>query len=301
MEVFFKEFIENLKSYGYSTHTIRNYSIDISQFISFVKKRGKNIEDITHSDIRDFIGERLAEKNSKTSIARKLSSIRSFFDFLVERKVLQYNPSEVISTPKLEKKIPSFLSEKEAINLLGVGKDLIEKRDICILELLYSSGLRVSELVSLNWENLSLKNRVIRVKGKGKKERIVPFGSHAERRLKEWFRLRFEINKGKIDEEPLFLNMRGERLSARSVERIVKRYGIELIGKRITPHSLRHSFATHLLMRGADLRTIQELLGHESLETTQRYTHLNIKELKDIYQRTHPRGILNSDAKGRKE
>lgn len=300
MEVFFNEFIESLKSYGYSTHTIRNYSIDISQFISFVKKEGKNIEDITHVDIRDFIRERLGEKNSKTSIARKLSSIRSFLDFLVERKALQYNPSEVISTPKLERKLPSFLSEKEAINLLGEGKDLIEKRDICILELLYSSGLRVSELVSLNWENVSLKNRVIRVKGKGKKERIVPFGSHAERRLKEWFRLRFEINKGKIDEEPLFLNMKGERLTARSVERIVKRYGIELIGKRITPHSLRHSFATHLLMRGADLRTIQELLGHESLETTQRYTHLNIKELKDIYQRTHPRSILNSDAKKRK-
>ncbi len=301
MENFLNEFIETLKSYGYSAHTIRNYTIDLSQFISFLEKKGKDLHEITHIDIRDFIGERLKERNLKTSIARKLSSVRSFFYFLVEKKVLEHNPSEVISTPKLEKKLPSFLSEKEAINLLGEGKNLTEKRDICIIELLYSSGLRVSELVSLNWDNVNLRNRVIKVKGKGKKERIVPFGSHAERRLKEWFRLRFEINKGKIDEEPLFLNMKGERLTARSVERIVKRYGIELIGKRITPHSLRHSFATHLLMRGADLRTIQELLGHESLETTQRYTHLNIKELKDIYQRTHPRSILNPEAKKRNE
>lgn len=299
MEVFLNEFIENLKSYGYSTHTIRNYSIDLSQFISFLKNKNKTIEDVTHIDIRDFIGERIREKNSKTSIARKLSSIRSFFDFLVEKKILMHNPSEVISTPKLEKKIPSFLSEKEAINLLGEGESLIEKRDLCILELLYSSGLRVSELVSLNWENVNLKNRVIRVKGKGKKERIVPFGSHAERRLREWFRLRFEINKGNIDEQALFINLRGGRLTPRSVERIVKKYGVELIGKRITPHSLRHSFATHLLMRGADLRVIQELLGHESLETTQRYTHLNIKELKDIYQKTHPRSNLDSTSKNK--
>ncbi len=293
METLLNEFINSLKSYGYSHHTIRNYSIDLKQFITFLKKRGKDIENTAHTDIRDFIGERLKDRNSKTSIARKLSSVRSFFDFLVEKKILEHNPSEVISTPKLEKKLPSFLSEKEAINLLGEGKDLAEKRDICIIELLYSSGLRVSELVSLNWENVDLKNRVIRVKGKGRKERIVLFGSHAERRLREWFRLRFEINKGNIDEEPLFINMRGGRLTERSVERIVKRYGIELIGKRITPHSLRHSFATHLLMRGADLRTIQELLGHESLETTQRYTHLNIKELKEIYQRTHPRSNLD--------
>jgi integrase/recombinase XerC len=297
LEILLNDFIESLKSYGYSSHTIRNYSIDLNQFISFIKNRGKGIENITHIDIRDFIGERLKERNSKTSIARKLSSIRSFFDFLVEKKVLESNPSEVISTPKLDKKLPSFLSEKEAINLLGEGKNLVEKRDFCIIELLYSSGLRVSELVSLNWEDLNLKNRVIKVKGKGKKERIVPFGSYAERRLRDWFRLRFEINKGNIDEKPLFINMRGKRLTERSVERIVGRYGIELIGKRITPHSLRHSFATHLLMRGADLRTIQELLGHESLETTQRYTHLNIKELKEIYQRTHPRSNLDFEVK----
>ncbi len=300
MENLLNDFIESLKSYGYSNHTIRNYSIDLSQFISFLKNKGKGIENTTHIDIRDFIGERLKERNSKTSIARKLSSIRSFFGFLVEKKVLESNPSEVISTPKLDKKLPSFLSEKEAINLLGEGKNLAEKRDICIIELLYSSGLRVSELVSLNWEDVNLKNRVIKVKGKGKKERIVPFGTYAERRLKEWFRLRFEINKGNIDEEPLFINMRGKRLTERSVERIVGRYGIELIGKRITPHSLRHSFATHLLMRGADLRTIQELLGHESLETTQRYTHLNIKELKEIYQRTHPRSNLDFERKSNK-
>lgn len=298
MEILLNEFINSLKSYGYSTHTIRNYSIDLNQFITFLRKRGKDIENTTHTDIRDFIGKGLKEGNSKTSMARKLSSIRSFFDFLVEKRVLEQSPSEVISTPKLERKLPSFLSEKEVTNLLGESENLAGKRNICIIELLYSSGLRVSELVSLNWGDVNLKNRVIRVKGKGKKERIVLFGSHAERRLKEWFRLRFEINKGNIDEEPLFINMRGERLTERSVERIIKRYGIELIGKRITPHSLRHSFATHLLMRGADLRTIQELLGHESLETTQRYTHLNIKELKEIYKRTHPRSNLNIEKKG---
>lgn len=300
MEFLLNEFINSLKSYDYSPHTIRNYFIDLYQFLTFLRNRGKDVKSTTHTDIRDFIGERLKEKNSKTSIARKLSSIRSFFDFLVERKILDHNPSEVISTPKLERKLPSFLSEKEAINLLGEGKSLAEKRNICIIELLYSSGLRVSELVSLNWENINLKDRVIRVKGKGKKERIVLFGSHAERRLSEWFRLRFEINKGNIDEEPLFINMMGKRLTERSVERVVKRYGIELIGKRITPHSLRHSFATHLLMRGADLRTIQELLGHESLETTQRYTHLNIKELKEIYKKTHPRSKLNFEKKNNK-
>ncbi|MGQ9617964.1 MAG: site-specific tyrosine recombinase/integron integrase [Candidatus Aminicenantia bacterium] len=293
MEHLLGDFIESLKSYGYSEHTIRNYLIDLNQFLCFLKKNYISLEEVSHKTIRDFIAERMKEKNSKVSIARKLSSIRSFFYFLIEKKVISYNPSEAVSTPKLEKKIPSFLSEKDAINLLGEGKDIIEKRDFCILELLYSSGLRVSELVSLNLRDLDLKNRIIRVKGKGKKERIAPFGSHAERRLREWFKIRYEINNGEIDEEALFLNMRGKRITARSVERVVKRYGIELIGKRITPHSLRHSFATHLLMRGADLRIIQELLGHESLDTTQRYTHLNIKELKEIYQKTHPRSKLS--------
>ncbi len=253
---------------------------------------GIKIERVSHKIIRDFIGERIRENDSKTTIARKLSSIRTFLDFLLEKKAVTHNPAEVVSTPKMEKKLPYFLSEKEALSLLGEGRNLREKRDFCIIELLYSSGLRVSELVSLNWENLNLKNRIIRVKGKGKKERITPFGSHAEKRLREWFRLRYEINNGRIDEKPVFLNMKGERLTERSVERIVQKYGIELVGKRITPHSLRHSFATHLLMRGADLRTIQELLGHESLETTQIYTHLNIKELKKIHQKTHPRGKL---------
>jgi len=202
------------------------------------------------------------------------------------------NPAKAVATPKQEKRVPSFLSEEEMAGFLEVpptGKPL-PSRDRAILELLYASGIRVSELVGINLEDANLGERLIRVRGKGKKERLVPFGRMAAERLSVYLRVRPELAQDNIGEKALFLNYQGRRISSRSVERIVDKYiRLTAVKRKISPHSLRHSFASHLLSRGADLRVIQELLGHESLATTQKYTHLNLGQLMDVYRKSHPR------------
>ncbi len=285
---------------GYSNHTVRNYDSDLRQFIRFVAtKKGSrgNLSDITLVDyklIRSYLGERF-DTSRRTTIARKLSALKSFFRFLELRGFCLINPASEIATPKQEKHIPTYLPIDEMFALLE--KPDREKpsglRDVSILELLYSSGLRVSELVNLNLEHLDLKARLVRVSGKGGKERVLPVGRKAIAALSEYLEQTAQQREKAgccKDQVPLFLNYRGGRLSARSVHRLVKRYSRECgITTEISPHSIRHTFATHLLDGGADLRSIQELLGHVSLSTTQKYTHVSIDKLMEVYDKSHPR------------
>jgi integrase/recombinase XerC len=228
----------------------------------------------------------------KSSTARKLAAIRSFFQFGVKKKWLAENPAKMVATPKQERGVPSFLSEEEMAGFLDIppsGRPL-DLRDRAILELLYASGIRVGELVGIDLEDANLRERLVRVRGKGKKERLVPFGRSAAERMAGYLKARPGLSRDRIGENALFLNYQGRRITPRSVERIVDKYiRLTAVKRRISPHSLRHSFASHLLSRGADLRVIQELLGHESLATTQKYTHLNLGQLMDVYRKSHPR------------
>ena len=279
-----------------SLHTRRNYISDLKQFSDFLKREHSKIkyEAIDKTIIRSYLGF-LYKKNRKSSVARKLATLRTFFKFLLRAGILKKNPASLVSTPRLEKHVPSFLSIDETFILLEMPDvtTLAGLRDKAIMEILYSSGLRVSELVETNENDIDLNLGIIKVMGKGKKERIVPIGSKAIEALNNY--LQSGERKRRLSPTsplnlPVFLNQRGGRLTARSVARIINRY-IEQCGllKNISPHSLRHTFATHMLDAGADLRAIQELLGHVSLSTTQKYTHVSIDKLMEVYDKAHPK------------
>ena len=276
---------------------------DLRQFLSFLRDQAICIDkdnneiDVTKIDhivIRAYLGE-LYNKNKKTSIARKLASLRGFFKFLIKEGRLSTNPASMVFTPKQEKHIPSFLSVDDMFRLVEKpGKsDILAQRDSAILEVLYSCGIRVSELVGLDVDDLDFNLGIIKVKGKGKKERIVPIGTKAIEALNDYLDNIVELREKVVDkglDNPVFLNFRGKRLTTRSVARIVKKHVLQCgIMRDISPHSIRHTFATHLLDAGADLRSIQELLGHTSLATTQKYTHISIDKLMDVYDKAHPR------------
>ena len=281
---------------GYSHHTVSNYRRDLLQFAALA---GREIDagSIDTTIIRNFVYS-LKIRNKSSSVARKLSALRSFFKFLEQEKIILKNPMGSVSMPKQEQHIPVFLSVDEVFALLespGID-ETFAARDRAILELLYSTGMRVSELVACNMANLDFDSGMVMVRGKGNRERIVPVGTQAVKSLREYFDerqelLRKRVQQGKkIDKEPLFLNNRGTRLTARSVERMISGYGRKAgLNKPVTPHVLRHSFATHLLEMGADMRSVQELLGHASLSTTQKYTHLDMVHLMRIYDRAHPK------------
>jgi tyrosine recombinase XerC len=275
-----------------SPHTIDAYRRNLLQFHEFVKKAGVSFARIDNRVIRSFLAHLYKKQEKKSTIARKLAVLRSFFQFCIQKKWTKDNPAKVVSTPKQEKLVPSFLSEDEMTVLLelpGTGKPL-DWRDKALLELLYATGLRVSELVGLDLMDINFEERLLRVRGKGKKERLVPYGRVSEKSLRLYLDRRSLIAQGRVDAAAVFLNYRGQRLSTRSVQRIVRSYIRETaLKRRISPHSLRHSFASHLLSRGADLRAIQELLGHASLATTQKYTHLDLKHLLEVYKKSHPR------------
>ena len=273
---------------NYSDHTIRAYLTDLEEFYSFLESREMKMENLRSRDLNLYLLS-LYNKNSKSTVSRKLTTLRSFFTFLVKREIIKSNPAKLIPLPKKEKKLPVFLSVDEAFQLVQAGNEekVLVKRDKAILELLYSSGLRVSELSNIKILDIDRSQKIIKVSGKGNKERIVPYGSKADEALTRYLRSRSELDP---KEDYLFLNNRGIRLSSRSIERTVKKYALlSGISKKISPHSLRHTFATHLLGSGADLRSIQELLGHSSLSTTQKYTHASVEELMKIYDKTHPR------------
>lgn len=316
-----------------SPHTVSNYGKDLNQFLAYLtppEAEPPSLVSIHHSVIREFVGHLHEQGLEKSSIARKLAALRSFFKYCVREGVLKDNPARLVPTPKLPKRIPSVLSAEEMNGFLnqiaGIGlhpeaqskkkntivkverkvprgnadtEGLLIKRDRAILELLYAAGLRVSELTGLNLVDMDVKDRILRVRGKGNKERIVPYGSKAEEALEAYWQVREELlrrnSSSRAKREPaphtqaIFLNYAGRRLTQRSVGRIVKKY-VRLVNINwdLHPHSLRHAFATHLLADGADLRAIQELLGHQSLATTQKYTHASIRQLMDIYDKSHP-------------
>lgn len=283
-----KRFLDSLALANASPHTIRNYASDLKQFLDYLSPPGEkppSLKALDHLHVREFLGALYSRKNTNRSVARKLASLRAFFRFLHREGVLEINPARLVSTPKIPKTLPPVMTAEQANNLVdATGRDGIA-RDRVIFELLYGCGLRVAELVGLDLEDIDWGERWIRVRGKGRKERQVPFGAKADEALKRYL----EVRAGH-DSPALLLNRRGTRLTARSVERIVKRYAVLFSGDpSLHPHSFRHAYATHLLSDGADLRAIQELLGHASLSTTQKYTQLSLKELMEVYDRAHPR------------
>src|SRR5437016_3546189 len=331
------EYLQSVKNS--SPHTILNYRRDLEQFLAYLSPPGARppaLTGVAHLMIREFVAHLHDHGLAKSSIARKLAALRSFFKYCVREGRLKENPARLVPTPKLPKRIPSVLSAEEmndflnqlggmgpaasglrgtskkdlllppasAVNLPGrkshsapAEEGLLLRRDRALLELLYAAGLRVSELTGLNLADMEQKERILRVRGKGSKERIVPYGAKAQEALEKYWPLREQLREQTYPTssrqgphaEAVFLNYSGRRLTQRSVGRIVKKYvRIANVNWDLHPHSMRHAFATHLLADGADLRAIQELLGHQSLSTTQKYTHASIRQLMDIYDKAHP-------------
>ncbi len=274
-----------------SFHTVKNYRVDLREFLKFLGK--KELSDVTYLDIRSFLAFLKQRSYSKSSVARKLACLRSFFKHLARENVLNSNPAAGIATPKREKKLPIFLDQEEITRLLEAPKKNTweEMRDKAILEMLYSSGLRVSELVGLNHEDVDFFSGLLRVRGKGKKERIVPVGQMALNAIQGYSQHQSpKSDSGQGLKRALYINRSGGRLTDRSIRRMILKYAKRAaLTKEVSPHTLRHSFATHMLDRGADLRSVQELLGHENLSTTQIYTHVTTKRLKEAYDAAHPR------------
>jgi len=285
-----------------SAHTLRNYESDLMQFADYISS-GQNMppetirwKDVDPHLIRSFLSHLLARGCSKATIARKLACLRTFFQHLLRRGKIPANPARRVASPKLPRHLAPFLSVDEAISLMTSADQPtpLGSRDRSILELFYGGGIRLSELAGLQLADLDLETNQIRVRGKGGKERILPIGSHATDALQRYLAQRSQLLRRKGEKErgesALFLNRWGSRLSGRSVAEIVLKYVRKSgIARRVTPHSLRHSYATHLLDSGADLRAIQELLGHARLSTTQRYTHLSMDKIMEVYDKAHPK------------
>src|SRR6202047_1082930 len=327
-----EKFLQYLQSVRNSSpHTVLNYGKDLGQFVAYLSPPGVHppgVGGVTHLIIREFVGHLHEQGLQKSSIARKLAALRSFFKYCVREGMLKENPARLVPTPKLPKRIPSVLSAEEMNGFLDelagtalaaaggnlparkgdargahgkkpAAEGLLLRRDRALLELLYAAGLRVSELTGLNLEDMEQKERMLRVRGKGNRERIVAYGAKAKESLQKYWPLREQLllqtsggggaRRAAPRTNAVFLNYAGRRLTQRSVGRIVKKYvKLANINWDLHPHSLRHAFATHLLADGADLRAIQELLGHQSLSTHQKYTHASIRQLMEIYDKTHP-------------
>ena len=324
--VIVREFLNYLNfEKRFSGHTAKCYGADLTQFGDFITDRADDsnhdAEPMNHSphadtavaiqtqtqvqtdqlllavqtdDVRAYLAGLNEKQYSKTTIARKLATLRSFYKFLVKRGHVNSNPVTVVKTPKQEKKLPQFLEYEDVKRLLDTPPtdNWLGARDRAILETLYSTGLRVSELVALNMDDIDFLGEVVHVRGKGKKERITPIGTSALQAIQHYmeFRNKRAQSNGDFDMRVLFVNKHGQRLSTRSVRRKMDKYlKIAGLDPAISPHTLRHSFATHMLNNGADLRSVQELLGHQSLSTTQVYTHLTTRKIKDVYENAHPR------------
>ncbi len=285
-----KEYIDKFLRYlgterGASEHTIRSYRKDLETFFEHTHSQAEAVD---MTDVRGYVAAQINNGLQKSTVGRRLASVRSFFKFLHREGLIKSNPARLVSAPKLPKPLPKFLTVDDVFSLVekpeGIG--FRPARDRAILELLYSSGLRVGELSGLNADDLNIREGLVKARGKGKKERLVPMGRKAVDAMKAYLIERVLLKK---KDNALFLNRSGMRLTDRGVRRIVVKYARAiLLDGRIGPHTLRHTFATHLLQGGADLRVIQELLGHSSLSTTQKYTHLDITHLMDVYDKAHP-------------
>ncbi len=305
MEQVLTQFLEHLRyERNVSEHTLRNYASDLNQFLDHLapahpktgKRNTPDLQLIDHITIREWLSTLHSAQKKKASVARKLAALRTFFQFLVREGVLELNPAKLVSTPRLEKKLPNHLSIEEAIKFIETPDTETDlgKRDRAMLELMYATGVRVSELTTMGLGDVDFKNRLIRVTGKRRKERIVPFGDPAGHALKAYLDVRESfLSQAAIsrrEDDALFLNYQGTRITTRSVGRMVEKYiGICAGMHNISPHALRHSFATHLLDSGADLRDIQELLGHARLSSTQIYTHVSMEKLIEVYDKAHPK------------
>jgi len=319
--------IEHLKAFleflalnrNVSAHTVRAYESDLTQFIGHVaaeadsKRRDLSPEALDRTAIRSFLAWLHSEGQSRATAARKLAAIRTFLRYLRREGIIDFDAAALIATPKREVRMPTHLSEREMSKMLDAPDEEqpLGRRDLAILELFYASGLRLSELAGLDLDDVNLSGRMLRVLGKGGKQRLVPFNSTSANAIRAWLADRERlVRNGVADErvpgsrardqrkarattsrrrEPLFVNYRGGRLTSRSIDRLVRKYAAVTDRDGVSPHALRHSFATHLLQRGADLRAIQEMLGHSRLSTTQRYTHVNAAQLLSVYKKAHPR------------
>ncbi len=292
----YKSLITKFKTYliaerNASYNTVLSYTTDLFDFFNYVfyEIKIKNIQDVTKLVVRSYITKLQNLGYKKSSISRKINTLRAFFKFLVKKKILQTNPILYLSSIKKEKSLPSFLTKEEIEKLFSLIQpvDFISARDRAILELLYSSGLRISELAQLTEDDIDLYEGLVTVQGKGGKERTVPVGSVAVNYIREYLKYKYELG---IRKKELFLNKFGNKLSVRGIRKIVTKWvNKAAIHKKVSPHTFRHTFATHLLDAGCDLRSIQEMLGHQSLSTTNIYTHLTLERLKSVYEKVHPR------------
>lgn len=302
LNVAYEQFLQHLKyERGMSPHTLRNYASDLEQFrdhlVAIEGREDLPIEQIDRLTIREWMARLDAAGAKKTTRARKLASLRTFFQFLIREGKLEANPAKLVATPRVERKLPSHLSIEDAVRLIetpDTGTDL-GRRDRAILEFLYATGIRVSELVGINLSDIDFRERLVRVLGKRRKERIVPFHEHALQALLHYLEktrpvFLLECPEPERDLEAVFLHRRGGRITTRSVGRMLDKYIKQCANiHNISPHSLRHSFATHLLDSGADLRDIQELLGHSRLSSTQIYTQVSMEKMIEVYDRSHPK------------
>ncbi|HND20551.1 MAG TPA: tyrosine recombinase XerC [Acidobacteriota bacterium] len=304
MEQYLEDFKKHLMyERNVSEHTLRNYLSDLEQFHDYLcpadkqgVRREVNIRDIDNITIREYMATLYSKNKKKTSIARKLATLRTFFKYLCREGILEMNPARLVSSPRLEKKLPNYLTVEEVIRFIEIPdlETVLGKRDRAILEMLYGTGVRVSELVNLNLQDIDFTQMTVRVRGKGRKERIVPFGEYAKKAVELYLGVRGELMMNAPEDKrvpnAVFYNYQGTRITTRSVGRMIDKYIKECADlHHISPHSLRHSFATHLLNAGADLRSIQELLGHARLSTTQQYTHISQDRLMEVYDKAHPK------------
>ena len=281
------------KEKNFSLHTIKAYQYDIQKFIEFLTEKSVRVQQATKSDIRDFLSNQYDLGLTKKTVARRLASIKSFYKYLINIELIDKNPSLFLQSPKLSKELPNFIDEKIIDELMNQPDiDTVKGlRDRAILELFYSTGMRLSELINLDIGSINTKDHLIKVVGKGNKDRLIPFGKRAKFCIENYLKKRALALKSSFEGTPLFVNSKNQRVPKRTIQRRVSNY-IKLVaeGKRLGPHILRHSFATHLMNKGADIRAVGDLLGHSNLSSTQIYTHVKPERMREIYKQSHPHG-----------
>ena len=281
------------KERGYSEHTVNAYKTDLNRFSKFLKSQGSTTLEAKKEHIREFMADEFERGFHPKTVSRRLAALKSFYDYCVYIKKIDSNPAIFVESPKLPRTLPDYLDISKLTDILSMPQKetLLGSRDLAMMELFYSTGMRLSELVNLNVNHLDFFNQIVKVIGKGKKERLIPFGKQAKDSINNYLKMRNIKGNFQFVSAPLFVSNRNKRVSQRTVQRRVRRYLASFAGSGSSgPHILRHAFATHLLERGADIRSVKELLGHDSLSSTQIYTHIQPEKMKQIYKQAHPHG-----------